>query len=60
MSSNSDVLQTSTLATLTEIVGTENALKAKGIDASEPDEWMLLRDFVARIERRLASKGAAE
>jgi hypothetical protein len=54
MSSNSDALRTSTLATLGEIVDSENALKAKGIDVSESDDWMLLRDIVARIERRLA------
>lgn len=46
----------STAATLDEIARGEQAFKAQhGIDVSDPDEWMQLRDIVARIERKLAA-----
>jgi len=59
MSNNSETLRKSTLATLGEIVEGEARLKAAGVDATELDDWMMLRDIVARIERR-ARKEAAE
>jgi len=50
-----------TLETLTDIVESERAFKAKfGVDISNPDDWMELRDIIARIERKLATKQAAE
>jgi hypothetical protein len=56
MSSNSEALRASTLATLNEIAEGEAKLKAAGIDVSDPDEWMQLGDIVARLERKLAAK----
>lgn len=56
MPNNSDDARRSTLATLSEIVDGENALKRAGIDISDEDEWMQLGDIVRRIERRLAAK----
>jgi hypothetical protein len=56
MPSSSDETRRSTLATLSEIVDGENALKRAGIDVSDPDEWQQLGDIVARIERRLRAK----
>lgn len=50
-----------TLDTLTDIVESERAFKEKFcVDIANPDDWMELRDIIARIERRLASKQAAE
>lgn len=54
-SSDLDVVRRSTLATLGEIVDGENAFKRAGIDVSDPEEWMQLRDIIGRIERRLAA-----
>ena len=56
MSSNTDAVRKSTLATLAEIRANEVSLRAKGIDATDLGDWMELRDLVARIERRLAAK----
>lgn len=56
MPNNSDDARRSTLATLSEIVDAENALKRAGIDISDEDEWMQLGDIIRRIERRLAAK----
>ncbi len=36
-----------------EVKADERALLAQGIDLRDEDEWMELRDIVARIERRL-------
>ena len=40
-------------ATLDEIIDGERILREAGADVRDPDEWMQLRDIVARIERRL-------
>jgi len=56
MSSNSESLRASTLATLNEIAEGEAKLRAAGIDVTDPDEWMQLGDIVARLERKLAAK----
>lgn len=57
---STDAMRKSTLATLVEICEREDSLKAQGIDATDPEDWMELRDIVARIERRLMRKQAAE
>jgi len=54
MPSNSEVRKT-TLATLDEIVTGETAMRRRGIDVTDEDEWMQLGDIVKRIERRLRS-----
>lgn len=55
MSNDLDATRRSTLATLDEIVDTTRALKAQGIDPTDPDEWQQLCDIVARIERKLGA-----
>jgi len=47
-------------ATLGEIVEGERILREAGADVRDPDEWMQLKDIVARIERRLAASIATE
>jgi hypothetical protein len=45
------------LATLNEIAVGEAEFKARhSIDVRDEDEWMQLRDIVARIERKLMAK----
>lgn len=56
-----DGMRRSTLATLSEIVDGERSFKEQhGVDIADPDDWMQLRDIVARIERKLAAKEPAE
>lgn len=52
MSSSSESVRRSTLATLTEIVDGENRLKAQGIDVTDENEWMQLGDIVHRLMRK--------
>jgi len=56
MSNDLESVRRSTLATLDEIADTTRALKAKGIDPTDPDEWQQLGDIVARIERKLSAR----
>lgn len=53
MSNDLEATRRTTLGTLSEITATTRALKAKGIDVTDPDEWQQLGDIVARIERKL-------
>jgi hypothetical protein len=55
-----DGVRRSTSATLSEIVDREAALRLAGLDVRDEDEWMQLRDIVARIERRLKAMRATE
>lgn len=43
-------------ATLGEIIATEQLFRDRGVEIADPDEWMQLRDIVARIERRLLAQ----
>lgn len=55
--SDLDGVRRATAATVTEIVDGERNFKEKhGVDIGDPEDWMQLRDIVARIERRLATK----
>lgn len=47
-------------ATLDEIIEGERILREAGADVRDPDEWLELRDIVARIERRLLSNLPAQ
>lgn len=49
-----DDARRSVSATLHEIVEGERILREAGADVRDPGDWMMLRDIVARIERRLA------
>jgi hypothetical protein len=54
MPSFSEAQQNSISATLNEIRDGEAAFKQQhDVDIAEPDEWMQLKDIVARIERKL-------
>jgi hypothetical protein len=48
-----EIARKSITATLGEIIETERLLTEAGADIRDPDEWLQLRDIVARIERRL-------
>jgi hypothetical protein len=55
MSSNSDLeVRKREISTLVdEVKASERHFREQGVDISDPDEWMQLRDIVNRIERRL-------
>lgn len=56
-----DGVRRTTLATLSEIGDGEKSFeKQHGVDIRDDDEWMQLRDIVARIERRLKANTPTE
>lgn len=55
MSSNSDleVRKREITALLDGVIAGEQYFRDRGVELADEDEWMQLRDIVARIERRL-------
>lgn len=52
---SNDTVRKSTSAIIGEIRAAEAEMNKRGFEIADEDEWMQLRDIVARIERKLAA-----
>jgi hypothetical protein len=53
MSCNSEVRRRQISTLVGDVADAEQSFRDRGVELADEDEWMMLRDIVARIERKL-------